>query len=121
MKDVEKTELTLTMTGTDGYAMTGHSSMTKISRKPADIVAQTIGRHHQYPDGFFLFLGSLFAPTQDRDTPGQGFTHKTGDVVTISDPQLGALQNTVRLSTECPEWTFGTGALMRNLAQRGLL
>ncbi len=121
MKDVEKAELTLTVTGTDGYALTGHSSMAKISRKPADIVAQTIGRHHQYPDGFFLFLGTLFAPTQDRDTPGQGFTHKMGDVVTISDPQLGALQNTVRLSTECPEWTFGTGALMRNLAQRGLL
>ena len=80
-----------------------------------------LGRHHQYPDGAMLFLGTLFAPTQDRDAPGQGFTHHPGDVVTISEPRLGALQNTVRLSTECPEWRFGTGALMRNLTARDLL
>ena len=84
-------------------------------------MAQTIGRHHQYPDGFMLFLGTLFAPTQDRGTPGGGFTHKLGDVVTISNVKLGALTNTVRLSTECPEWTFGASHLMRNLAGRGLL
>lgn len=121
MADVARAELTLTVTGTDDFVMTGHSSMTKISRRPADIVAQTIGRHHQYPDGFFLFLGTLFAPVEDRDTPGQGFTHKMGDLVSISEPGLGDLRNTVRLSTECPPWTFGTGALMRNLAGRGLL
>ncbi|NBQ29008.1 MAG: fumarylacetoacetate hydrolase, partial [Rhodobacteraceae bacterium] len=101
--------------------MQGSSLMNKISRKPASIVAQTIGRHHQYPDGFFLFLGTLFAPIQDRDAVGQGFTHKVGDRVVISEPTLGRLENTVRLSTECPEWTFGTSALMKNLAQRGLL
>jgi fumarylacetoacetate (FAA) hydrolase family protein len=95
--------------------------MNKISRTPQSIVDQTIGRHHQYPDGFFLFLGTLFAPVQDRDTKGQGFTHKMGDVVTISEPTLGALTNTVRLSTDCPPWTFGTSALMRNLAARGLI
>ena len=95
--------------------------MTTISRDPAQIVAQTIGAHHQYPDGFFLFLGTMFAPVKDRGAPGQGFTHKGGDEVTISEPSLGALSNTVRLSTECPEWVFGTAALMRNLAQRGLL
>ncbi|MCR9151787.1 MAG: fumarylacetoacetate hydrolase family protein [Rhodobacteraceae bacterium] len=121
MADVESAELTLRVEGEDGFILDGHSSMTQISRRPADIVAQTIGRHHQYPDGFMLFLGTLFAPVQDRDAPGQGFTHKMGDVVTISEPRLGELRNTVRLSTECPEWRFGTGALMRNLAARGLL
>ena len=121
MGDVRSAELTLRVEGEGGFVLDGHSSMTKISRRPEDIVAQTIGRHHQYPDGFMLFLGTLFAPIQDRDTPGQGFTHKTGDVVTISEPGLGALTNTVRLSTECPEWRFGAGALMRNLSKRGLL
>ncbi|WP_137700685.1 fumarylacetoacetate hydrolase family protein [Marimonas lutisalis] len=121
MADVERAELCLRVEGEDGFVLDGHSSMTKISRRPADIVAQTIGRHHQYPDGFMLFLGTLFAPVQDRDAPGQGFTHKTGDVVTITEPRLGELRNTVKLSTDCPEWTFGTAALMRNLAGRGLL
>ncbi|GHF45948.1 fumarylacetoacetate hydrolase family protein [Seohaeicola zhoushanensis] len=121
MDDVHTAELDLHVSGEDDFTMEGHSSMREISRKPADIVAQTIGRHHQYPDGFFLFLGTLFAPIQDRDAPGKGFTHKTGDVVTISEARLGTLRNTVRLSTQCPEWTFGTAALMRNLAGRNLL
>ena len=119
--DVEQAELALTVTGKDGFVLNGRSSMNQISRKPASIVAQTIGRHHQYPDGFFLFLGTLFAPIQDRDTVGQGFTHKVGDQVEIAEASLGQLQNTVRLSTHCPEWTFGTSALMKNLAKRGLL
>lgn len=118
---VRDAELTLTVTGDDGFVLNGHSSMSQISRDPEDLVRQTIGRHHQYPDGFMLFLGTLFAPTQDRDTPGGGFTHKNGDVVTIANDELGQLTNTVRLSTECPEWTFGATALMRNLAARGLL
>lgn len=121
MEQVETAELTLKVTGEDGFVLNGHSSMTKISRKPADLARQTCGRHHQYPDGFFLFLGTLFAPIQDRDNPGQGFTHKVGDLVEISEPNLGTLTNTVRLSTECPEWTFGTSALMRNLSGRDLL
>ncbi|MBN7783615.1 fumarylacetoacetate hydrolase family protein [Ponticoccus gilvus] len=121
MDDVENAELTLTVEGEDGFTLNGHSSMTKISRRPADIVKQTIGQHHQYPDGFMLFLGTLFAPIQDRDKPGQGFTHKMGDVVRIEEAKLGQLKNTVRLSTECPPWEFGAGALMRNLGQRGLL
>ncbi|CAM3663394.1 fumarylacetoacetate hydrolase family protein [Paracoccus yeei] len=118
---VRRAELTLRVEGQDGFVLDGASSMSQISRDPADLVAQMLGRHHQYPDGAMLFLGTLFAPTQDRDAPGQGFTHHPGDVVTISEPRLGALQNTVRLSTECPEWRFGTGALMRNLATRDLL
>lgn len=121
MDDMRRAELSLNVTGEDGFVLEGRSSMAKISRDPADLVAQTIGRHHQYPDGFLLFLGTLFAPVQDRDTPGQGFTHKPGDVVMISEDRLGSLRNVVRLSTTCPEWTFGAGALMRNLAKRGLL
>ena len=118
---MRQAELTLTVSGPDGFALTGHSSMSEISRDPADLVAQTIGRHHQYPDGLMLFLGTMFAPTQDRDVAGQGFSHKIGDVVTISAPGLGTLQNTVRLSTDCTPWTFGASHLMRNLAARGLL
>lgn len=114
-------ELSLTVTGEDGFVLQGHSSMRQISRDPADLVAQTRGRHHQYPDGFVLYCGTMFSPVQDRDGPGQGFTHHLGDVVSISAPDLGVLTNTVRLSTEAPEWQFGTGALMRNLAARGLL
>ncbi len=121
MDDVCRAELTLLVEGEDGYVLNGHSSMTQISRDPVDIVNQTIGRHHQYPDGFVLFLGTLFAPIEDRDEKGQGFTHKLGDLVTISEPQLGMLQNTVRLSTECPEWTIGIAETMRNLAARGLI
>ncbi|PYG30950.1 fumarylacetoacetate hydrolase family protein [Pelagimonas varians] len=118
---VRAAELTLTVTGTDGFSLKGHSSMSQISRDPQDLTRQTLGRHHQYPDGFMLYLGTLFAPTQDRDTVGGGFTHKLGDHVEISSPELGTLSNTVQLSTTCPEWAFGVSHLMRNLAARGLL
>ncbi len=121
LNEVRGLELSLRVDGTDGFFMTGRSSMTQISRDPADLVRQTCGRHHQYPDGFMLYLGTLFAPVQDRDAPGQGFTHHMGDVVTIFATALGTLVNTVRLATEAPEWTFGTAALMRNLAGRGLI
>ena len=119
--DVRKAELDLKVSGKDGFVLHGKSSMSQISRDPTELVKQTVGAHHQYPDGFMLFLGTLFAPTQDRDAPKQGFTHKLGDVVQISSAGLGALVNTVRLSTECPPWTFGISALMTNLAKRGLL
>jgi fumarylacetoacetate (FAA) hydrolase family protein len=121
LEDVRRLELSLRVQGKDGFVLQGSSSMARISRDPADLVAQTRGRHHQYPDGLMLYLGTMFAPVQDRDGPGQGFTHHLGDVVTVSTPALGALVNTVRLATEAPEWTFGTAALMRNLAGRGLL
>jgi fumarylacetoacetate (FAA) hydrolase family protein len=121
LNEVRGLELSLRVEGRDGFVMTGRSSMSQISRDPADLVGQTCGRHHQYPDGFMLYLGTLFAPVQDRDAPGQGFTHHLGDVVTISSAALGTLVNTVRLATEAPEWTFGTAALMRNLAGRGLI
>lgn len=121
LDDVRKAELDLKVSGKDGFVLHGKSSMSQISRDPTDLVKQTVGAHHQYPDGLMLFLGTLFAPTQDRDAPKQGFTHKIGDIVEISSPGLGALVNTVRLSTECPPWTFGISALMANLAKRGLL
>ncbi len=121
LDDVRKAELTLEVKGPEGFELIGHSSMREISRDPEELVAQTIGRHHQYPDGFMLFLGTMFAPTKDRDTAGEGFTHKQGDVVTISAPGLGRLSNTVRWSTECKPWTFGIGQLMRNLSARGLV
>ncbi|MFN3226609.1 MAG: fumarylacetoacetate hydrolase family protein [Hyphomicrobiales bacterium] len=124
LDDVRRQTLTLHVEGPDGFVLHGHSDMAQISRDPVDLVAQTIGAHHQYPDGIMLFLGTLFAPTQDRDpdgAPGDGFTHKLGDVVTISSPDLGALTNTVDLSTNCPPWTFGIRALMGNLASRNLL
>ena len=121
LDDVRRLELSLEVRGTDGFVMQGRSSMTEISRDPQDLVDQTRGRHHQYPDGFMLYCGTMFAPVQDRDGPGQGFTHHLGDVVTVSAPALGRLTNTVRLATEALEWTFGSGALMRNLAVRGLL
>jgi fumarylacetoacetate (FAA) hydrolase family protein len=97
------------------------SHMTEISRDPADLVNQAYGAHHQYPDGFMLFLGTMFSPIKDRDAHGAGFTHHLGDVVTIATPSLGALVNTVQLSTRIPPWTFGVRALYRSLAKRGLL
>jgi fumarylacetoacetate (FAA) hydrolase family protein len=121
MEEVRALDLTLTVEGEDGYRLEGASTMREISRDPLDLMGQARGRHHQYPDGIVLYCGTLFAPTEDRDAPGQGFTHKLGDRVTISAAGLGSLVNTVRLSTEAPEWTFGTGALMRNLAERGVL
>ncbi len=119
--NVRQADLDLTVAGEDGFELQGKSSMREISRDPLDLVAQTSGSHHQYPDGFMLFMGTLFAPTEDRDHPGQGFTHKIGDVVTIQNRDLGALVNRVALSTDCPPWTFGAADLMRNLAGRNLL
>jgi fumarylacetoacetate (FAA) hydrolase family protein len=119
--DARAAELSLTVQGLDQFTMRGRSSMSKISRDIADLVAETIGAHHQYPDGFALMTGTLFSPTDDRDAPGQGFTHKVGDVVRIATPRLGALVNRVNQSEKIAPWTFGTGALMRNLAARGLI
>jgi len=120
LDDVRTAEIDLLIEGPEGYRLEGHSSMREISRDPLDLVAQTLNEH-QYPDGFTLFLGTLFAPTQDRDDPGRGFTHKVGDVVTISTPRLGKLVNTVVTSADAAPWTQGISALYANLAARGLL
>ena len=120
LDDVRQAELSLTIEGSDNFRLEGASSMRQISRDPLDLVAQTLNENHQYPDGLMLFLGTLFAPTQDRDAPGEGFTHKLGDRVTIRASKLGALTNHVATTDAAPPWTFGVRALMRSLAARGL-
>ena len=117
---VRSTVIALQVQGADDYYLEGSSSMSLISRDPADLVRQTLDQHH-YPDGFMLFLGTMFAPTQDRGAPGRGFTHKSGDIVRVSAPALGTLVNKVTTSQEAPPWQLGIAGLMRNLAQRGLL
>lgn len=118
---VREMEVSLEVTGEDGFRLTGRSSMREIARDPADLVGELIGKTHQYPDGAVLYLGTMFAPTEDRDAPGMGFTHKAGDVVTISTPALGRLTNRMTMANAAPPWTFGARALMANLARRGLL
>jgi fumarylacetoacetate (FAA) hydrolase family protein len=119
--DVRRSEIALEVEGPDGFVLEGSSSLSMISRDPLDLVSQAIGANHQYPDGFVLFLGTMFAPVQDRHGPGQGFTHAIGDIVSIATPALGALVNRVDTSDRIAPWTLGTRALMHNLARRGLL
>ena len=122
LDDVRKAEVRVTVEGlNDNFTLDDKSDMTKISRDVLDLVSQTFGENHQYPDGFALFTGTLFAPTKDRDGKGRGFTHKKGDTVRISSDKLGTLQNTVAYTNEAPKWTFGISALMKNLSQRGLI
>jgi fumarylacetoacetate (FAA) hydrolase family protein len=121
LDDVRTSDLALTVEGEDGFRLDGASAMARISRDPADLVGQAIGPTHQYPDGFVLYLGTMFAPVQDRGAPGQGFTHRPGDIVTIASARLGRLANRVVHCPDAEPWTFGAGALMRNLAGRGLL
>ena len=124
MDHVRSSDLTMTVTGPEQptpFVMAGGSSLSKISRDPLDLVAQACGANHQYPDGFMLFLGTMFAPTQDRHGPGQGFTHVVGDVVAVSTPQLGTLVNRVTTTDKAAPWTFGITALMQSLARRRLL
>ncbi len=121
LDDARQVDVRLQIAGLDGFVLEGTNSVGEISRDPLDLVAHTHGSHHQYPDGFLLFTGTMFTPTQDRDGPGQGFTHKPGDVVSISAPQLGTLVNTVTSAEEAPDWVFGIRALMRYLANRGVL
>jgi fumarylacetoacetate (FAA) hydrolase family protein len=118
---IREASVSLLIEGEDGFVLEGVSHMREISRDPLDLVSQTCGAHHQYPDGFMLFLGTMFSPIKDRDAAGGGFTHHLGDLVTISTPALGALVNTVRLSTKIAPWRFGVRALYRNLAARGLI
>ena len=121
LDEVRSAQLSLEVRGEEGYALEGASSMRLISRDPLELIGQTIGRHHQYPDGFALFLGTMFAPVEDRGEPGSGFTHRRGDRVRISSERLGTLENRVTHCEHAPPWVFGVGALMHNLAQRGLL
>jgi fumarylacetoacetate (FAA) hydrolase family protein len=119
--DVRRCELALRIDGPEGFSFEGHSSMSMISRDPLELVTHAIGPNHQYPDGLMLFLGTMFAPTKDRFEPGKGFTHVVGDVVTVSTPTLGALINRVNHSDKIAPWRFGAVALMKSLAERGLI
>ncbi|MFL1457453.1 fumarylacetoacetate hydrolase family protein [Acinetobacter baumannii] len=121
LNDIRTCDVELQIQGTDNFVLNGVSSMSQISRDPEDLIQQTLNENHQYPDGFVLFLGTLFAPTQDREQAGAGFTHKVGDVVRIHSPKLGTLYNTVMTSDKTTPWNFGINALMRNLKQRELL
>lgn len=121
LETIKQAEIALRVVGTDGFVLEGQSNMAQISRTPESLVAATVGDHHQYPDGLVLYLGTMFAPVKDRDGEGKGFTHKLGDVVSISTPSLGTLTNRVNLSTKCPPWTYGTSHLLRDLAQANLL
>jgi fumarylacetoacetate (FAA) hydrolase family protein len=118
---VRKMDVNLHVEGPDGFKLTGKSSMSEIARDPADLVGELIGKTHQYADGAVLYLGTMFAPTEDRGAPGMGFTHKEGDVVTIQARELGALTNRMVHADKARAWTFGTGALMHNLAKRDLI
>ena len=116
LESLRAEEISLTVEGTDGYRLEGRNSLARISRPFEELISAAWGRHHQYPDGFALFTGTLFAPTQDRDAEGLGFTHKPGDVVTISSPQLGTLVNRTRRTEDMEPWTFGISALFQYLS-----
>jgi fumarylacetoacetate (FAA) hydrolase family protein len=121
MDDVRQAEIRLVVADDAGFMMEGSSSMRQISRDPLNLVAQTINANHQYPDGFMLFCGTMFAPTKDRFGKGLGFTHAVSDYVTVSSPKLGELINIVNTCDQIAPWAYGSRALMLDLAKRGLL
>jgi fumarylacetoacetate (FAA) hydrolase family protein len=121
LDDVRKCVVKLEISGEEGFKLEGQSSMSQISRDPTELVGQTLCKHHAYPDGFALFLGTMFAPIVDRGSPGQGFTHRHGDIVRVSTEKLGVLENKVTTCDKAPPWSIGIAELMRNLARRGLL
>jgi fumarylacetoacetate (FAA) hydrolase family protein len=121
LDDVRRADIRLEVEGADGFRLAEQGSMRRISRDPEELAGQTLCRHHAYPDGFALFLGTMIAPTADRDAPGRGFTHKPGDIVRISSAKLGVLESKVTLCEDAPPWTFGLFDLMQNLSRRGLL
>jgi fumarylacetoacetate (FAA) hydrolase family protein len=120
LEDIRRATIRLTIEGRDGFRLEEEGAVGAISRDPVELAGQLVGPHHQYPDGAVLFLGTPFSPAKDRAGPGLGFTHREGDVVRIASPRLGALVNEVARTDECPPWTFGVGALMANLARRGM-
>jgi fumarylacetoacetate (FAA) hydrolase family protein len=121
LEDIRRMDVYMTIDGEDGFHLEAVSSLSRISRDPSDLVAQMIGPHHRYPDGVVLFLGTMFAPTEDRDVAGMGFSHKIGDIVNIRSDKLGTLSNRMRHTADCEPWQYGTAQLMRNLAKRRLI
>lgn len=121
LEDIRRMDVHMTIDGEDGFHLEAISSLSRISRDPSDLVAQMIGPHHQYPDGVVLYLGTMFAPTEDREIAGTGFSHKIGDVVAIGSDKLGTLSNRMRYTNDCEPWEYGSAQLMRNLAKRRLI
>ncbi len=121
LDDLRATDVRMTISGDDSFVLEETSALSEISRDVEQLARQTISANHQYPDGLLLFTGTMFAPVQDRDTPGHGFTHKAGDLVAVAADRLGTLINRVGRSDLVAPWTFGASHLMRNLAARGLL
>jgi fumarylacetoacetate (FAA) hydrolase family protein len=117
LEDAGELTIALNVTGADGFELEGINSVAALSRSFESLVDAAYGPHHQYPDGFALFTGTLFAPTEDRDAPGEGFTHRPGDVVTIGNPHLGTLVNAVARTEELPPWEYGIRTLWRDLAR----
>lgn len=115
LADVRAARIDLRVQGRDGFVLEDRCDMSRISRDPVDLVRQVLGAHHQYPDGFVLFLGTPFAPIVDRDVPGRGFTHHVGDVVRIGTPRLGTLVNRVAYSESLPPWEYGIAELFSDL------
>src|SRR5262249_38299502 len=60
LQDVRNADVDLEVDGEDGFHLNGHSSMSAIARDPTELVAEACGRHHQYPDGFVLYCGTMF-------------------------------------------------------------
>lgn len=121
LDDVRRAKVELDVTGPDQFRLKGSSDLSKISRDPVDLVAHAMGNTHQYPDGMALMTGTLFAPNEPRTPGGTGFTHMVGDTVSIRSPKLGTLTNRVNHCDKIAPWSYGLSALMRNLANRGLL
>ncbi len=115
LEQAAQTTITMRIDGEDGFELEATAPQAEISRPVTDLIASTINRRHQYPDGLVLFCGTPFAPTKDRDAPGMGFTHHDGDLVSISSPDLGTLVNTVTPSESAPVWDFGIRDLIRSL------
>ncbi len=121
IEDVRQEKVHLEIDGLDGFSLQDFSSMAEISRDVLDLVAHTYSKNHQYPDGFVLFTGTMFAPTKDRDVPGNGFTHQVGDIVKIRSAKLGTLINRMNHCDKIAPWTYGLRQLFANLAARRLL
>lgn len=117
LDDAREETIRLTVQGADGYTLSGTNSVQRLSRPFEELVSAAFGRHHQYPDGFALFTGTLFAPNEDRDIPGMGFTHRLGDTVEISSSRLGRLTNTVARTEDLEPWVYGIGSLLDYLLQ----
>ena len=119
LDDVRKMDISLEVKGPEGFVLHGASSLTQISRDPTDIVGQTINENRQYPDGFVLFLGTMFAPIQDRAAKGQGFHPRRGRSGDRRHAQAWPVDRTgCATVARANRGTFGLTALIAALTRR---